>query len=80
MNIEEMERENEAKRLCKAKLNSNENEGENSIHSGYKHQYLRENVIRHAMYREENYKILVKTVKYELSEKAIYNSFRDRKA
>ena len=32
------------------------------------------------MYREENYKILVKTVKYELSEKAIYNSFRDRKA
>lgn len=27
MNIEEMERENEAKRLCKAKLKLNENEG-----------------------------------------------------
>ena len=27
MNIEEMERENKAKRLGKAKLNSNENEG-----------------------------------------------------
>jgi len=46
-------------------ISRNENEGENSTHSSYKHQYLRENVIRHAKYREENYKILVKTVKYE---------------
>lgn len=43
----------------------NENEGENSIHSGYKHKYLRKNVIRHAMYKEESYKILFKTIKYE---------------